>query len=665
MANFFRIVRLALRHRLTFVAAILCSVGVATLWGANLGLAKPIVELIFADLPPHPWIDARVSEAQERVGMTRAKLATVLAKLAAAPAAERAELEFQRDKLQQRLEFEEQQLKGEKWLQPFVKTYLPNSTFGALAVFIGILVTATLIKDVLLVGNLMLVERLTQLAMFDLRKQLVRKTMKMEMAHFGREHSSQIMHHLTSDLNCACQGVNVVCGRMILEPLKALACLIGAALICWKLLVLSLIVAPLAGYLLFRLTQSLKRANRRAMEEMGLLFTLLSETLTNIQAVKAFGMERHERRRFHQRGKSYIRKAMRIMFYNSLGRASTEFTGITIICVAFIAGTYLVANPETTILGITIIDEPLSLGSMLTFYALLMGIGDPSRKMSEVLNSFQRGIAAADRVYAILDKEPTIVDPVRPKVVASVKPELRFDNVSFHYTREQPVLRAIDLTIPFGQTVAIVGPNGCGKSTLLNLLPRFYDPVQGAVRLEGIDVRELRMRDLRAMIGLVAQQAMLFDDTVRNNIRYGSPRATDEEVIAAAEKAHAHRFILEKLEHGYDTKVGERGGRLSGGQRQRILLARAILRNPKFLILDEATSQIDLESEQLIHRVLEQFRRGRTTLLITHRISSIALADRVIVMDSGQIVDDGTHDELMRRCDLYNRLYMSGMRQSA
>jgi ATP-binding cassette subfamily B protein/subfamily B ATP-binding cassette protein MsbA len=665
MANFFRIVRLALGRKYTFTLAILCSIGVAVLWGANLSLVKPIVELIFADRPPHAWVEAQVAEAQEKVGLTRAKLANVEQKLASALPAEEKDLEFQRQMLQERLKLEQQALAWARWIEPLVKKLLPNSIFGALAVIIGILVLMTLVKDVVLVGNLMLVERLTQLAMFDLRKQLVRKTLKMDMAHFGREHSSQIMHHLTSDLNCACQGVNVVCGRMILEPLKALACLIGAALICWKLLVLSLIVAPLAGYVLFRLTQSLKRANRRAMEEMSLLFTLLSETLTNIQAVKAFGMERHERRRFHLRGKSYIRKAMRIMFYNSIGRASTEFTGITIISVAFILGTYLVANPQTTILGITIIDEPLSLGSMLMFYALLMGIGDPSRKMSEVINTFQRGIAAADRVYAVLDKEPTIVDPPRPKVVSSAKPELRFDGVSFHYTPDQPVLRKIDLKIPFGQTVAIVGPNGCGKSTLLNLLPRFYDPVDGAVRLEGIDVRELRMRDLRGMIGLVAQQAMLFDDTVRSNIRYGSPRATDEEVTAAAEKAHAHRFILEKLEQGYDTKVGERGGRLSGGQRQRILLARAILRNPRFLILDEATSQIDLESEQLIHRVLEQFRRGRTTLLITHRISSIALADRVIVMDGGQILDDGTHEELMRRCDLYNRLYMSGMRQSA
>jgi ATP-binding cassette subfamily B protein/subfamily B ATP-binding cassette protein MsbA len=665
MANFLRIVRLTLKRKYTFAAAILCSIGVAALWGANLGLAKPIVELIFADRPPHAWVDARVEEAQEKVGVTRARLADVEQKLAAALPAEKADLEFQRQKLQDRLDLEQKQIAGAKWVQSLTKSYLPNSTFGAIALIISILVVLTFIKDVLLVGNLMAVERLTQLAMFDLRKQLFRKTLKMEMAHFGREHSSQILHHITNDLQCACQGVNAVCGRLILEPLKMVACLIGAAFICWKLLVVSLVVAPLAAYVILRLTQSLKRANRRQMEEMGLLFTLLSETLTNIQAVKAFGMERHERRRFHHRGKSFIAKAMRIMFYNSLGRAATEFSGLSIICVAFIAGTYLVSHPQTTILGFTIIDHPLSLGSMLAFYALLAGIGDPARKMSEVLNSFQRGVAAADRVYAVLDEAPTIVDPPKPKTIASSKPELTFDNVSFHYTAEQPVLRDIQLKVPFGQTVAIVGPNGCGKSTLVNLLPRFYDAIEGAVRLDGIDVRELRMRDLRRMIGLVAQQAMLFDDTVRNNIRYGSPRATDDEVVAAAEKAYAHRFILDKLEQGYETKVGERGGRLSGGQRQRILLARAILRNPKFLILDEATSQVDMESEQLIHRVLEQFRRGRTTLLITHRISSIALADRVVVIDGGQIVDSGTHDELMRRCDVYNRLYLSGLRQSA
>jgi ATP-binding cassette subfamily B protein/subfamily B ATP-binding cassette protein MsbA len=246
-----------------------------------------------------------------------------------------------------------------------------------------------------------------------------------------------------------------------------------------------------------------------------------------------------------------------------------------------------------------------------------------------------------------------------------LEPELVFDRVSFQYAPEHRVLNEVELRIPFGETVAIVGPNGCGKTTLVNLLPRFCDPTAGAVRLDGIDLRDLRLKELRRMIGLVAQQAMLFDDTILNNIRYGSPHASDDEVIAAAEQAFAHRFILEKLTEGYATTVGERGCRLSGGQRQRILLARAILRNPKFLILDEATSQVDLESEQLIHRVLEQFVRGRTTLLITHRMSSIALADRIVVMDNGRIIDAGKHHELLGRCELYMRLQQLGFQRAA
>jgi ATP-binding cassette subfamily B protein/subfamily B ATP-binding cassette protein MsbA len=274
-------------------------------------------------------------------------------------------------------------------------------------------------------------------------------------------------------------------------------------------------------------------------------------------------------------------------------------------------------------------------------------------------------MAASDRVYEMLDRRPKIVDPPQPKYVKSPTPELRFDNVSFAYTPGQLVLRDIELAIPFGETVAFVGPNGCGKTTLINMLPRFYDPDEGSIRLDGLDLCELRLRDLRQMIGLVSQQGLLFDDTVLNNIRYGTPHATEAEVIEAAKKAYAHKFITEKLEKGYHTSVGERGGRLSGGQRQRVLLARAILRDPQILILDEATSQIDLESEQLIHKVLEQFTRGRTTLLVTHRMASLALASRIVVMDGGRIIDVGTHDDLLRHCDLYRRLYQIGFKQTA
>jgi ATP-binding cassette subfamily B protein/subfamily B ATP-binding cassette protein MsbA len=665
MNNFLRVVRVTLQRRWTFVAAIACSIGVAVLWGANLGLIKPVIEIVFADKPPHVWADERVEAAHAKVRKSQDEIDKVKQELAAAPAVKQGALKLKIGRLEERQQLEQRGAEFAEFIRPLVHQYLPNSTFFTLALFIGLLVVTTLAKDAMLVGNLVFVERLTQLAMLDVRNQLFRKVLKMELAHFGEGHSSHLMHRINSDVNCAFNGVNAICGRMILEPLKMMACLVGAAFICWRLLIVSLLVAPLAAYVMVRFTQSLRKANRRAMEEMGSLYTVLSETLTNIQTVKAFGMERLERWRYHEAGKKCFHRAMRIIFFNAMGRATAEVMGMTIICMAIVTGAYLVINKQTAIFGIPIMTEPLSFSSLMTFFFFLAGTSDPARKMSEVAGILQRGIAASDRIFDILDYEPKIVDPAEPRVIENPRPELTFEQVSFQYSKGQQVLYSVDLRIPFGQTVAIVGPNGCGKTTLANLLPRFYDPIEGSVKLDGIDVRDLRLKDLRAMTGLVSQHGVLFDDTVLDNIRYGSPGASDEEVMSAAEKAFAHKFIIDRLDKGYQTKVGERGCRLSGGQRQRILLARAILRDPKFLILDEATSQIDLESEQLIHRVLEQFVHGRTTLMITHRMSSIALADRIIVMDLGQIIDSGTHEELLGRCDLYTRLHQLGFQQAA
>jgi ATP-binding cassette subfamily B protein/subfamily B ATP-binding cassette protein MsbA len=285
--------------------------------------------------------------------------------------------------------------------------------------------------------------------------------------------------------------------------------------------------------------------------------------------------------------------------------------------------------------------------------------------LSGVISSIQAGSAAADRVYALLDCESSIVDPATPQRLAAGSRDIELRQVSFHYTPEEPVLQGIDLTIPFGETLAIVGPNGCGKSTLAKLLLRFYDPVQGSIRIGGADLRELRLRELRAHIGIVTQNTWLFDDTVMNNIRYGTPYASDAQVIEAARRAYAHQFIEGVLERGYETQIGEAGGRLSGGQRQRIALARAILRDPAVLILDEATSQVDMESEQLTHEALRQFKLGRTIILITHRLSTLGLADRILVMDSGCICDVGQHHDLMARCDVYRRLYQVGLKSAA
>jgi ABC-type multidrug transport system fused ATPase/permease subunit len=290
------------------------------------------------------------------------------------------------------------------------------------------------------------------------------------------------------------------------------------------------------------------------------------------------------------------------------------------------------------------------------------------RKLSDVLTRIQQASAASERIYALMDREPTIRDPQRPRKLPRHHLDLVLDGVDFHYHPDQPVLQDINLRIRFGETIAIVGPNGCGKSTLANLIPRFADPTAGQIRIDGIPLSEVRLRDLRRQIGLVAQETILFDDTVFNNIRYGAPGATREQVIEASKQAHAHGFIEAQLSQGYETVVGELGGRLSGGQRQRLALARAILRNPAILVLDEATSQVDLESEQLIQRVLERFVHDRTTVIITHRPAALALADRIVAMDGGRILDVGTHEELSERCPLYCRLYQiqsEPLRQSA
>jgi ATP-binding cassette subfamily B protein/subfamily B ATP-binding cassette protein MsbA len=624
------------------------------------------VEVVFKGQSLADWATDEIAACDARIVAQERTIRELRAALAAgADAQQAAALRARLADVESRLTAERQARSRLVWVHPYLRQYFPAGPFETLLLVIAALLAGTLTKDAFLVAEAMLTERLAQRATLDLRNEFYRRTLRMDLASFGEHTTSDLLSRFTNDVSCVSLGIHVFFGRAVREPLKMIVCLAGAAWICWPLLVLSLAVVPPALLLIHRLARLMKRASRRAMEEMSLLYNVLVETFSGIKIVKAFTMERYERLRFHRGAQEFYRRAMKMARYDALVRPTTELAGMLMIALAILAGAYLVLNQKTDLFGIPMSDRPLTLGKLLLFYAMLAGTSDPVRKMADAWGQLQRSYAAADRVFEMYDRAPRIADPPRPRPLPRHARDLVFDNVHFRYHPQQPVLEGIDLVIPFGETLAIVGPNGCGKSTLASLIPRFFDPQEGSIRLDGVDLREVRRRDLRRQIGLVTQETLLFNDTVLNNIRYGRPRATREEVAAAAEKAHAHRFITEKLAEGYETRVGAAGGRLSGGQRQRIALARAILRDPAILILDEATSQIDLESEQLIQQTLSLLCRGRTTILITHRLGLIRLADRVLVLDRGRIVDLGTHDELVARCELYAALYRLDLRASA
>ncbi|MBC8353257.1 MAG: ABC transporter ATP-binding protein [Planctomycetes bacterium] len=665
MKSFSRAIALAIRNRTTLLGVICTSLVVGVLWGANIGAVYPFVEVVFEGQSLPEWIDREIDSSKKRTDAL-AKESVGLSETLPHLIGEDYRLASNRiGYLEADREAEAKATERYRWLQPHIHAYTPETPFMTLLAIVGVLLAGTALKDAFLVANLVLVERLVQLAAYDLRKQFFRQTLRLDLASFGDSRNSELLSHFTYDLNGVVLGLSTLFGKAIREPLKMSACLIGASFISWRLLLISLMVSPPALFLMQRLSKSIKRANRRAMEEMSQLYNTLTETFTGIQTVKAFTMEGFERNRFHLSAKEFFRKSLKIAFYNSLTKPITEVFGIGAISLALVAGAYLVLNKETHLLGIRICDTPMSLGKLLLFYGLLAGVTDPVRKLSDVFATIQTGFAACERIFPMMDRAPAIVEPSVPKTTATPHHRLLVEDVEFHYQTGQPVLNGVTLEIKYGETVAIVGPNGCGKSTLINMLLRFYDPIQGSIRFDDLDLREMRIRDVRQRVGLVTQQTHLFDDTVLNNIRYGSPNATDEHAIGAAKKAHAHRFIIDKLDDGYATKVGQGGSRLSGGQRQRIALARAILRDPEVLILDEATSQIDIESEQLIHQALQEFVRDRTAIMITHRLSTLTLADRVVVMEAGKVIDVGTHTELLNRCSLYSRLHEIHFKQSA
>ena len=665
MNNFYRVISLSFRHKFTVAASLFCSLAVAVLWGGNITAIFPIVDIVMLNKSIPQYVDETCTEFETQIASLSSDIAERTSALPKADEAERPTLRSQLADLQGQVSHKQRQLSWYQWASPTAHRWLPTTAFRTLLVVCLWLIIGTLLKSVFRVIGSYYTSRIGHLIQFELRKEFYRRTLRLDLSTFRQTSPGDLMNRFMGDVGVAACGAQNVFGMAIREPMKVAVCLIGAALVSWQLLLLTLISVPIAAYAIQWLAKSLKRANRKAIEEFKFVYERLEETISGIKVIKAFTQESRERSRFHRTSKLVYNRSMRIAMYDSLVSPFTETVGIVIIMAAVLSGGYLVLNQQTHLFGIRISDEPLTHGWLTMFYCMLAGASDPGRRLTAAFNSLQQGAAASDHLYELMDRETLVKDPATAKALPELLGPIEFRDVSFAYKPSEPVLDHINLRVEPGETVAIIGPNGCGKSTLMNLLPRFYDPVSGSVLLSGIDLRDLRRRDLRDRIGIVTQETLLFDDTVFENIRYGRSEASREEVYEAARRAHAHKFITEQLSDGYSSMVGPSGNRLSGGQRQRISLARAILRDPDILILDEATSQIDVESERLIHEVLEEFTRGRTALIITHRPSTLELADRIVVMESGRIVDVGTYGQLADRCDLFRRLSHLDLREVA
>jgi len=528
-------------------------------------------------------------------------------------------------------------------LQQFVFREDPKDSLFNICI---IIIAAFLIKNLFCYLQSNLMTYVEQGLIRDLRNRLYRHIHQLPLAYFTNERTGNLISRIMNDVTVVNSGMSATFFTLIREPLLVIVYLLIAVILSWKLTLISLVVFPLVLLVIALIGRRVHRESGVVQEGIADLTSILHETISGVKVVKAFGMEQFENRKFAGGNEKYFRTLLNITRVRNLASPTTEFLSVLAGgAVIWYGGLLVLAN------------ETMKASEFLGFLFAIFQLMPPIKELSGVNNRIQEATAAGRRVFEILDTEPNIKDTPNALELKEFRRSINIENVAFHYTEGDLVLADITLSIRKGEVIAIVGPSGSGKSTLVDLVPRFYDPTSGAITIDGVDLRDLRLKSLREKIGIVTQETILFNDTVRNNIAYGLEDCPLERVIAAAKAANAHTFISE-MPRGYESVIGERGVKISGGERQRLALARAILKNPPILILDEATSALDTESEILVQEAIERLMAGRTSIVIAHRLSTVQHADRIFVLEAGRIVEVGKHDELLRNTTgLYRKLY--------
>lgn len=477
----------------------------------------------------------------------------------------------------------------------------------------------------------------------DIRNQIVQKITQLPLGFFSEERKGDIIARVSGDVNEIETSIMSSLDMLFKNPILISIYLVGMLIISWKLTLFVFILLPIAGYVMGKVGKTLKRKSLLGQEQWGYLMSQVEETLSGLRIIKAFNAEEKIRKRFKDSNETFRKTTNKIYRRQQLAHPMSEFLGTATIAIVLWYGGSLILSENSSI------DASTFIYYLVIFYSLI----NPAKDLSKASYAIQKGLASMERIDKILLAETDIKDPTNPQKIALEK-DISYNDVWFKYQNDW-VVKGVSLVIPKGKTIALVGQSGSGKSTLVDLLPRFYDVNKGSITIDGTDIRNTTLYDLRSLMGNVNQEAILFNDTFFNNIAFGVDNVTQKEVEEAAKIANAHDFIVAS-EEGYNTNIGDRGGKLSGGQRQRISIARAILKNPPILILDEATSALDTESERLVQQALENLMRNRTTIVIAHRLSTIRNADEICVMHEGEIVERGRHEELFLLNGYYKKL---------